>query len=133
MAPQGASEPPKQDRWAQLSARFKSLPGAAKRLAKATPTWQRGRLVLQLPAGRALAEGRRVADRDDVLKAFRAAFPRAEGLSVVAAPGTRPASDREKARRERVMSDPQCRTIIERLGAQLERVVPLDDAESDAP
>jgi len=125
------ADTPQRDGWPQLQAKLKTLPGGAKRLAEATPTWQRGRLVLQLPAGRALAEGRRVADRDDVLRAFRSAFPRAEGLAVTAAPGTGTASDREKALREKVLRDPRCRTIIERLGAQLERVVPLDDTSDE--
>jgi hypothetical protein len=82
-----------------------------------------------------LAEGRRVADRDDVLKAFRAVFPRAEGLSVIAEPGTGTASDQEKALRQKVLEDRRCRTIIETLGAQLERVVSLDDEppSDDAP
>jgi hypothetical protein len=127
--------PSKQASWPQLQARLKDLPGGAQRLAQAKPVWQRGRLVLQLPAGRALAEGRRVADRDDVLKAFRAVFPRAEGLSVIAEPGTGTASDQEKALRQKVLEDRRCRTIIETLGAQLERVVSLDDEppSDDAP
>jgi len=126
----GSSEKPS---WVQLQALLNDLPGGAKRLAKAKPVWQRGRLVLQIPAGRALAEGRRVADRDDVLRAFRSVFPRAEGFAVVAEPGTGTASDKEKALREKVLANRRCRTIIETLGAQLERVVSLEDTPDDEP
>ncbi len=119
--------------WVQLQALLKDLPGGAKRLANAKPVWQRGRLVLQIPAGRALAEGRRVADRDDVLRAVRSVFPRAEGFAVVAQPGTGTASDKEKALRGKVLADRRCRTIIETLGAQLERVVSLEDPPDDEP
>ena len=51
---------------------------------------------------------------------------------MVAKPGSGTAADREKALRQRVMDDPRCRAIMERLGAQLERVIPLDDPPSNA-
>ncbi len=113
--------------WTQLTAHLRQLGGPAVRLAEGNSEVRGGVLTVTLPAGRALAEGRRAKGLPEVAGALRKFFPNVQNIDVVALPGSGTASDRDNALRTEVLDDPACKRLIEAMGAELDSVTSLRD------
>lgn len=115
------------DAWPTFQDRVVAMGPPFAGLAEATPAWQGRRLVLQLPAGPALARGRRALERDEVQQLFRFLWPEADALDTAPLPGTGTDRDKAAALRAEVLGDPDCDRILRALGATLDNVTSLRD------
>jgi len=131
--PRSHAAPPKPERndpWAQLGEAFNKLGGPAAVLATGRARLERGTLIISLPGGRKLAEGRRAAKNNPaVLEAVHKFYAPHTALEVIPLPNTGSDRDRQDALERRVLTDPGIQRIVRALDAQLHRVVPLTDGD----
>ncbi|MBX2797197.1 MAG: DNA polymerase III subunit gamma/tau [Myxococcales bacterium] len=114
-------------KWKALTESWKTLGPAAKRLATGTPMRRNRTLVVKVPAGRALAEARRVKGEAEVMGAVRRHFPGIEALDVAPMEGTGTKAEHARALEKEVREDPEFQRIIETLGAEVDMVTSLRD------
>jgi hypothetical protein len=117
-------------RWEALGSKLRALGPGATRLAGGRASLRGDVLVVQVPAGRALAEARRARGEPEVEGVLRTAFPKIRNIEVAPLPGTGTPADHEKALRQQVLDDPELRRIVQKLGAELESVTSLREDES---
>lgn len=115
------------DRWARFSASVAKLPAPAPRLAEGTAELVNGVLRIAVPSGRALAEARKAKEIPEVRGELQALFPGVETIEVVPLAGTATPAEQQKILQQEVLDDPDCRRIIQKLGAELEGVTSLRD------
>jgi DNA polymerase III gamma/tau subunit len=122
-----AVDPQLAARWKQLAAALPKLPPAAARLADGVPELVGATLRVAVPSGRALAEARRAKGLPEVQGELRALFPGVEAVEVVPLAGTASPAEQQKLLQQEVLDDPDCKRIIQKLGAELEAVTSLRD------
>ncbi len=130
--PAGEARPPEpapsvDDRWKPFANAIRPLGRPGERLATGIPEPRDGALVVRVRAGRTAMEARRAIALDEVQAAFRTHFPDLSELRVLLLAGTGTAAERQRALQQEVMDDPECRRVIEVLGAEIETVKPLRD------
>ena len=125
--PAPAMDPELAGRWKHLVARLAKLPPPASRLAEGTPEIVGNVLRISIPSGRALAEARRAKGLPEVQGELRAAFPGFDSVDVVPLAGTATPAEQQKLLQQEVLDDPDCKRIIQKLGAELEGVTSLRD------
>jgi hypothetical protein len=86
-----------------------------------------GLLRIAVPSGRALAEARRAKSIPEIQGQLRALFPGVETVDVVPLAGTATPAELQKLLQQEVLDDPDCKRIIQKLGAELEGVTSLRD------
>lgn len=118
----GSSGPDPGERWRRLVPQLKKFGPAASRLAEGRPTLRGTVLVITLPAGRALAEGRRARGTPEVEGLIRLQFPKVEKIQVEPEAGTGTPLDHQRALTQQILDDPDCRRIMAKLGAEIESV-----------
>jgi DNA polymerase-3 subunit gamma/tau len=111
------------DRWKGLAAELKAA--EAGRLVEAQVSLRQRILVLSLPAGRALAEGRRARSIPQVEGLIRRAFPQVETIVVEPSAGTGSPAEHQRALQRQALDHPELRRIVQKLGAELEAVIEL--------
>lgn len=129
-APSRAPRPAGRDPWAQLAEALRKLGGPAAVLADGRAKLDRGTLLISLPGGRPLAEGRRAAKHNPAVEeAVHRYYSESTSLEVIALPDTGSDRDRQDALERQVLADPDYQRIVRALDAQLSRVVPLTDGD----
>jgi DNA polymerase-3 subunit gamma/tau len=127
------AEPPQLEslaaRWKSLAAELKAA--EAGRLAEAQVSLRQRILVLSLPAGRALAEGRRARAIPQVEGLIRRAFPQVETIVVEPSAGTGSPAEHQRALQQQALDHPELRRIIQKLGAELEAVIAAGEESSE--
>jgi DNA polymerase-3 subunit gamma/tau len=121
----GAPAPDPSERWKRLVPELRKLGPAAIRLAEGRPSVRGTVLVITLPAGRALAEGRRARATPEVEGVIRRQFPKVSTIQVEPLAGTGTALDHQRALAAQILEDPDLRRIMARLGAEIESVTEI--------
>lgn len=121
----GSSGPDPAERWRRLVPELRKLGPAATRLAEGRPSIRGTGLVITLPAGRALAEGRRARGTPEVEGVIRKQFPKVSTIYVEPLAGTGTLLDHQQALTQQILDDPDCRRIMARLGAEIESVTEI--------
>ncbi len=129
---------PIEQRWARLAGDLRALGGPALSLLQGDPRFTPAGVVVELPAGRTLAEARRALRQPDVVRLVERDLP-GQRLDAVAQAGTGTPADELKAIEQEVLQDPQIQRMIAALGAELESVrrdtrttTPADGGKEDA-
>jgi len=113
--------------WDALSLSLGALGPPADRLAQGVGVLRDGVLRISLPAGRALAEGRRARDLAAVLEVVARHCPTGTRIEVVPLAGTGTSVDRQAYLQRQALDDPEMRRVIDGLGANLESVTSLNE------
>jgi DNA polymerase-3 subunit gamma/tau len=113
------------DRWAHFVQELPTLDPPASFLGKGIPRRQGKQLIVTIAGGRAMASARREGTRDDVMDAFRRAFPRLKELVVSESLASTKKSI-DPALEQEVLTDPTCQHILRAFGATLEDVLALE-------
>ncbi|MCB9677538.1 MAG: hypothetical protein H6737_20685 [Alphaproteobacteria bacterium] len=122
--------PRRRDPWESLANELRKLGGPAATLAEGRVKLDRGTLLISLPGGRKLAEGRRAAKHNPAVEeAVHRYYSETTTLEVIALPDTGSDRDRQDALERQVLADPDIQRIVRALDAQLNRVVPLTDGD----
>jgi DNA polymerase-3 subunit gamma/tau len=116
--------------WRQLAPRLASLPMGGPPLAAGSARLRGRTLVVSVPSGPLLAKARRTRDTPEFQGLIRAALP---GWSIDLEPlaGTASPQEAQRALEREVRDDPHLQRIMTRLGAELESVVSLTDANTE--
>jgi hypothetical protein len=105
---------------------------SAARLAHSAVAIRGDTLVMRVPGGRSYAEARRARGTPDVEGLLRSHFPHLRSFDVEIEPGTGTPADQQQALRQLVGNDPQVKRVLERLGGEVESVIPLEERDGES-
>ena len=113
--------------WPEFAKELSGMGPYAARLAEGEAEMREGRLVVKLPAGRALAEARRAVEQPHLQELFRRRFPNLNAIELEILVGTGTDAERQRALQQAALADPEVRRIVVALGAEVELVTSLRD------